>query len=212
MSASPAWIRQWVAAHGPYLYHATDGIEAQSSILETGLIPWNQGPGSVWSDAYLPRIDHVYLGTLESLYASQLSMRWVVSVDIRGIDAARFNPDEDTFYSEELTDAPLNAAEFGLALPDQTVQDLNLLETLSNARDIDRQLDAFSTRPYRSYGAWAEAVDLGSDTFQTHASLTRAETVAVRNTIDPRWIEAVDIEIHGADSAATVAESCAVVA
>jgi hypothetical protein len=135
-------------------------------------------------------------------------MHWVLSVDIRGIDPARFNPDEDTFYSEELTDAPLNAAEFGLALPDQTVRDVNLLETFSNAGDIDNQLDAFHARPYGSYGEWAQAVDLGSDVFQTHASLTRAGTVAVRGCIDAGWMEAVEVEIDGAGLDTPMMASC----
>jgi len=210
MALLQADLEQWIDAHGPFLYHATLTDEAACAIPLQGLVPWNQGPGGQLEDPWTPRVDHVYMGTAEALLAACAANMegylacGLFSVDLRGLDAASLNPDEDAFWSPlsmlkthsfllgdihlMINNSPLYEDGVGLDDPFLNVADETMEVDLSEypAGTVLAPLDE---RLYKSYGQWAEANDLGSDPAHTLLSLKEAGTVAYRGRIAPELVE-----------------------
>ena len=113
-AADPQWLQRWIEANGPYMVHQTDGDQTREKIMQEGLIPHDQGPGSQYSGSLVPRANHVYASrNLASLDPSDKGVRRfdltyndrgetagqrrTVAIDLRKLDPSRINPDEDAF-------------------------------------------------------------------------------------------------------------------
>ena len=205
-------LDRWISEHGPLLYHVTAKESSVKKICSRGLIPWNQGPGGALEDPWTPRVDHVYLGTLEALAAGckghmeNYPAAGLFSVDLRNLNLENINPDEDAFWSPlaivacheflfgattiMTTNATLYEDGMGLSDPflevaDETF-DLEMLDYPEGT--VALPLDK---RAYRSYGQWAEANDLGSNPAHTSLSLEQAGTIAYRGRISPALVSHV---------------------
>lgn len=102
-AVDPAWLQKWIEVNGPYMTHQTDSEATRQKIEQEGLIPHDQGPGSQYAGTLVPRANHSYVGrNLKSLSAySKLGEGTIknrtLAVDLRKLDPARINADEDSF-------------------------------------------------------------------------------------------------------------------
>lgn len=97
MAACPYWLAYYIEEYGPYLYHAVTNNDHIDSILEEGLKPWDSLPNHVspYPRRLWPRPGHVYLRCAIPRARYDLGIR-TLRVDLRMLDPARLNPDEDT--------------------------------------------------------------------------------------------------------------------
>lgn len=95
MAADPTWLHHWIERNGPYLYHATQDPRHIDGILQNGLLPWdhpNNPQGQAHGGGALqPRPGHVYLKP----FTPNRQRGRTVRVDVRKLDPALMNPDED---------------------------------------------------------------------------------------------------------------------
>jgi len=123
MAADPNWLNAWIKANGPYAYHAVwprDGVDVSQqieSIKREGLIPGRRAPlhkqepqidpddyGTEhdWLDWFqTPRPGHVYLGLPGAPHVH--GQPHTFRVDLRKLDPARLNPDEDHLHENDHT-------------------------------------------------------------------------------------------------------------
>jgi len=193
MAMNEADLARWIEARGPYLYHVPDE-GTQSSILEQGLLPWNQVPGRERPpEPWTPRPGHVYLGMRLILHECiGGAYEEMLCIDLRHLDPARLDPDEDAFWSDTLGAGPLWRPDMGLTSPRETVRDENTYTDYLIAKHGELPYDVpADNRPYGNYGQWAEANDLGSNPEHTLLSLEHCGTISYRGSISTGAIKAV---------------------
>ncbi len=99
------WLDEWIKYNGPYFLHETTGQATRDKILREGLIPHDQGPGSVYGGTLVPRANHSYIAWAKPRHWNWMDQdgpegfREHVFVDLRNIDPDRINADEDAFAS-----------------------------------------------------------------------------------------------------------------
>jgi hypothetical protein len=202
MACTSSWLRQWISDHGRFVFHHTDAVE---QILDEGLIPWDEGPGSQFTDEYTPRPGFVYVGTMAHQvhhHAGTPPADELVAIDLSDIAAERICPDEDAFWSLLTLGRPLNARRWNLADPMITVRDM-----MFAAQEDEFPLDR---RPYESYGQWADAMRLGDDVNVTHEAIAESQTMAIRGRVHPRSLYVVDADAAGQPHVRTPARPSAI--
>jgi hypothetical protein len=101
-AADPNWLAEYMEKNGPYLYHGTN-LDAIPEILNVGLHPHDTwGIGSRYTGWPTPRPRHVYLANHS--YAASYGKKGtnLLRVDLRKLDPANLNPDEDHFDADEI--------------------------------------------------------------------------------------------------------------
>jgi hypothetical protein len=139
--------------------------------------------------------------------------RGLFAVDLRGLDLVCLNPDEDAFWSptailqpslpprtansvsrlDELiaiSRGPLYDDDMGLDDPYLLVADeMNLESDITEDYPPETVILPLSERPYASYGAWAQANDLGANPAHTLLSLQAAGALAHCGSIDSEHLQ-----------------------
>jgi len=175
MAVTADFLDAWIAEHGPWLYHIAHSANIRDRILSEGLLP--AGPrgerSSYATEAVAARPGHVYLCTGEGLplIADQSFGNWsdlrrrerilseTVAVDLRGLSPAAFSPDEDCCF-----DSFLSGARPGGHLPPPSAVDPELTVRERYLASVKRESDeTYESRPYRSFGEWAETEGVGDD-------------------------------------------------
>ena len=164
-AADPQWLQEWIATNGPYMFHSTSP-KAKRKILKEGLIPHDQGPGSVYQGAMTPRANHSYLRHVNLGPHN-------VAVDLRKIDPNTLNADEDAFMHSGIQE------HFNLHPSAIIGQEPNthVVEDVGNGQ----------TQEYPHAGAWVDYHNLNDPSHVAH-SLNYFGTVAVHGGVPPEAI------------------------
>ena len=196
MAVTPTFLKAWIAEHGPWVYHIARSSGVRDRILSDGLMPpeLSGKRGSYAGEETEARPGHIYLCTAKgfSVIADQSFGPWsdlrrqerivtdTIAVDLRGLDVTALSPDEDCCFESYLTlemEWP-HLPSPGAYLAEDTVRD-PYLPSAKHETPED-----FTERPYRSFGAWAEAQNVGScpehtaTCWQTFGSLAHRGPIA----------------------------------
>ena len=91
-----------IEQHGPFLFHVTEAAR-RDSILGAGLHPGSDLAHFVRDDFFRTRPEHVYVGDRRRVVpvVPVDGERLTVQVDLRLLDPARFDTDEDVPYNQQ---------------------------------------------------------------------------------------------------------------
>ena len=95
-------LDEHVKQHGPFLFHVTEAAR-RDSILGAGLCPGSDLGHFVRDDFFRTRPNHVYIGDRRRVVpvVPVNGQRLTVQVDLRLLDPARFDTDEDVPYNQQ---------------------------------------------------------------------------------------------------------------
>jgi hypothetical protein len=170
-AVDPDWLNEWINKNGPYMMHQTQSPWHRDKIMNEGLIPHDQGPGSIYSRDLVPRANHSYIQTPRHKMGDRLGDDTQIYVDLRRLDPQRINADEDAFSRTS------EQQRWGLPItgdhrpgPDEGYSDFHL-------QDENGQF-------YRHWGEWADHHKLNGPDHTAH-SLNSNHTLAIHGGIDP---------------------------
>jgi len=204
MAVSTDFLDAWIAEHGPWLYHLAHSATTRDRILGEGLLPAGlRGERSSYAnEAVAARPGHVYLCTEEGLplIADQSFGNWsdlrrrerilseTVAIDARGLNSVALSPDEDCCFVSFLSGSRL-----GGHLPPPNAADPELTVRERYLASVKRESEeTYESRPYHSFGDWAEAEGVGDDPEHTAKCWMTFGSLAHRGPIAPTLVRPAD--------------------
>jgi len=160
-----------VADHGPYLFHVTEA-EHQVSIMRDGLRQGSELARYVRDDFFRTRPGHVYICDRRSV--AVVPERLTLRVDLRRLDPACFDTDEDVPYIQQRFQGQ---KWFDSKPPERRMLDDNETEAPGQAGRLV---------------AWAESIE-ELDAPEFAARSLAGGRVAYRGTIPPEAVEVVEL-------------------
>ena len=170
-----------IKQHGPFLFHVRNAAR-RDSLLRAGLCPGSDLGHFVRDDFFRTRPKHVYIGDRRRLVpvVPVDGPRLTVQVDLRLLDPARFDTDEDVPYNQQRFQG----------------------DPWFDAKPPEREMvDSDTEAPGQAgrLAAWAESIPEFDEPPFAARSLG-AGRVAYRGTIGPRAFEAVELPSEVVDT------------
>lgn len=174
MPIDAAVLAVHIEVHGPYLFHVTDAKHREAT-LRDGLRPGSDIGRQVWDDFFRTRVGRVYLcdrrrGVPVVVVEGE---RLTLQVDLRLLDPACFDTDEDVPYTRRRFEGK---RWFDTEPPERKMVDQHT--------EADGQAGRLA--------AWAESIE-EFDEPEFAAKSLAAGRVAHRGTIPPEALEAVEL-------------------
>lgn len=184
-AADPNWLKDWIAMNGPFMVHETSP-GAYHKIMREGLLPHDTiSSGSIYDGHLVPRANHVYLrhpgrGGMNLTHEDNTHH---VVVDLRKIDPAKLNADEDAFMHQphqQQYDTPLAWEE--------AMEDADGNPVYMNPTSMERRLQIRyglgENDVLPSWGAYADKFQLNEPHHVAH-SFNHMGTIAHEGGIHP---------------------------
>lgn len=170
----PNVLAAHIEASGPYLFHVADAAHREA-ILREGLRPASDTGRQVWGDFFCARPGHVYLCDRRRgvPVVPVEGERLTVQVDLRRLDPARFDTDEDVPYTQQRFQGK---KWFDTKPPERKM------------RDKDTEADGQAGR----LAAWAESIKEFDQPKFVERSLA-AGRVAYRGTIPSEALQVIEL-------------------
>jgi hypothetical protein len=170
-----------IKQHGPFLFHVTEAA-CRGSILGAGLCAGSDLGHFVRDDFFRTRPKHVYIGDRRRVVpvVPVDGQRLTVQVDLRLLDPARFDTDEDVPYNQ------------------QRFQGNPWFDAKPPAREM---IDSDTEAPGQAglLAAWAESIPEFDEPPFAARSLA-AGRVAYRGTIAPAALKAIELQSEVVDT------------
>ena len=174
MPIDPDVLAAHISAHGPYLFHVTDATHREA-ILDGGLRPGSDTGRQVWGDFFRTRAGRVYICDRRRgvPVVPVDGERLTLQVDLRRLDPARFDTDEDVPYTQQRFQGE---RWFDTKPPEREMRD--------KCSEADGQVGRLA--------AWAESIEEFDQPEFVERSLA-AGRLAYRGVIPPAALQVVEL-------------------